>query len=333
MRIMRSILAALALLLFAGVTQMAFPTTAHAEARWQNFGADKAYGSRAAAIADAERTFVRAGWPAKAAKVMAEKMRTTPGERYLLTNGMRLDFMRSGSSGLWRNVLVDFKRPVQSMEFAAPAERWTETIDGVTYEAILPEVCNNLSGRKRGVPQEPCDWVLLQVGPQGGVASAAVLSPTYVDTLNCVVSYQGPGGGPNGRVFDAGNFTKLSETGMHPCDWREVVAYFAQPLTPIHGCFEVSPGWWVIQVDPSFRRDPNNILVLCLSLPDGRTTLSVEVRPKDFVKNSAGFYIATVWQSEPHVPATYRGHTWLWWEWDLSRGPELMRRSRGEIFE
>lgn len=116
--------------------------TAHAETRWQNFGADPAYSSRVAAIANAPQDMRRMELSEKVIQAFKVAMRT-PGTRVRLTNGDRLAFMRTGPNGLWRDVLVDFRRPVRNMEYAAPAEEWTVTVDGVTYTYGIPDICNN----------------------------------------------------------------------------------------------------------------------------------------------------------------------------------------------
>ncbi len=119
-------------------------------ARWEHYGADPAYRSHAEALAHAEQDFIRAGWSRDVSAKMVAKMRSEPCERIELRNGDRLDFMRTGRNGQWRNVLVAFTEPYH-MKLTAPACRWTLTQDGLTYEAIEPDVCHNLAGRKRGI--------------------------------------------------------------------------------------------------------------------------------------------------------------------------------------
>lgn len=119
---------------------------AHAGATWKRFNADPAYQSREAAIADAPRVFRQVGYPEPVIKLLTEAMKD-PGVRTHITNGMKLDFMRSGKSDLWRNVLVDFEKPPieNNMEFSAPAEEWTVEWKGTLYTALDPDVCNNLA--------------------------------------------------------------------------------------------------------------------------------------------------------------------------------------------
>lgn len=155
----RNILIALALLTFG----WAIAGDATAQARWQHYGADPAYASKEAAKADAAAVFRRAGWPPEAITAMVAKMASTPAERITLRNGDRLDFMRSGSSGLWRNVLVDFVSHGRGVEVIVHADRWQVTVDNVLYEAIIPDVCNNLGGRRKPPPEIDCVYHDIEV--------------------------------------------------------------------------------------------------------------------------------------------------------------------------
>jgi len=148
----RNILIALALLTLG----WAAAGEASAQAHWRNYGADPAYASKEAAKADAAAVFRRAGWPPEAVTAMVSKMASTPAERITLRNGDRLDFMRSGSSGLWRNVLVDFVSHGRGVEVIVHADRWQVTVNNVQYEAIIPDVCNNLAGRRIPPPDNDC---------------------------------------------------------------------------------------------------------------------------------------------------------------------------------
>jgi hypothetical protein len=134
---------------------MALATNSFAVATWENFGADPAYKSREAAIADAPRVLRQAGYPEQAISLLSEAMKG-PGVRTHVTNGMKLDFMRSGKSALWRNVLVKFKKPPRetSMEYSAPSEEWTVEWDGKKWTVGIPDVCNNIYGKRpvRHVP-------------------------------------------------------------------------------------------------------------------------------------------------------------------------------------
>lgn len=124
----------------------------HSGAVWRHFGADRAYTSRAAAIADAPRVLRQAGYPEPVVALLTEAMQT-PGTATHVVNGMKLDFMRSGASSLWRNVTVAFEKPplAESMEYAAPSEEWSVEFGGTTWTVGIPKVCNNIYGKKTAV--------------------------------------------------------------------------------------------------------------------------------------------------------------------------------------
>lgn len=126
----------------AALAAVSFGSAANAS-EWKHWGADPAYKTPAAAKADAANVFRRAGWPPKAISAMLEEMKKKP-EKFELRNGDRLDTMRSGASALWHDVHVNFT-PGKGVKVTVTADRWTVTVDGITYMAILPEVCNNLS--------------------------------------------------------------------------------------------------------------------------------------------------------------------------------------------
>lgn len=143
----RIILAGLALVVvLIGVGLMAPKASA---ATWRHFGADKAYTSREAAIADVPRVLRQAGYPERAITLLTEAMKH-PGVRTHVTNDMKLDFMRSGKSALWRDVLVQFDKPPvkERMEYSAPTEEWSVDVDGVTWTVGIPDVCNNTYGKR-----------------------------------------------------------------------------------------------------------------------------------------------------------------------------------------
>ncbi len=127
---------------------LAFATlasSAHAEWKWQHFGADPYATSREAAMKTREIAFAKLGLPAEAVAV-AMQATTKPSEPTKLTNGDRLGAMISKGSIVHRDVLVDFKNPSQrGMEFVAKAEKWVVTSEGKIYTILLPEVCNNWS--------------------------------------------------------------------------------------------------------------------------------------------------------------------------------------------
>ncbi len=137
---MRKIIATLLALAFATLA-----SSAHAEWKWQHFGADPYATSREAAMKTREIAFAKLGLPAEAVAV-AMQATAKPSEPTKLTNGDRLGSMISKGSIVHRDVLVNFKNPSQrGMEFVAKAEKWVVTSEGKIYTILLPEVCNNWS--------------------------------------------------------------------------------------------------------------------------------------------------------------------------------------------
>jgi len=151
---------------------MALANVANA-ATWEHFNADPAYSSREAAIADAPRVMRQAGYPEPAISLLIEAMKK-PGTETHVTNGMKLDFMRSGKSALWRNVEVKFKKPPReaSMEYSAPAEEWTVDWNGNKWTIGIPKVCNNTYGKRTSAPT-PQAPPTLAPAPKPPVTTAA----------------------------------------------------------------------------------------------------------------------------------------------------------------
>ena len=171
-------------------------TNSAGAATWEHFNADPAYPSHEAAIADASRVMRQARYPEPVIRLLTEAMKK-PGVRTHVTNDMKLDFMRSGKSALWRNVEVKFKKPPReaSMEYSAPSEEWTADWNGTTWTVGIPDVCNNTYG-KRGprthdvstptVSQPPAQVPVPQVPapvpqPAAPVASQYGLQVNYMD--------------------------------------------------------------------------------------------------------------------------------------------------------
>ncbi len=144
-----------------------------AVATWEHFGADKAYTSREAAIADAPKVLKRVGYPEPVIALLTEAMKN-PGTGTYVTNGMKFDFMRSGKDALWRNVLVKFTKPPikERMEYSAPAEEWSVDWNEKKWTVVLPAVCFNLLGKPTSVPPQK------EVPPKKEIPPSVAYSPS-----------------------------------------------------------------------------------------------------------------------------------------------------------
>lgn len=318
---MRFFLVILAALAFVGG---AAGTASAQEARWRHYGADPAYASKDAAKADAANVFRRAGWPPEAIAAMTERMRTVPPERIELRNGDRLDFMRSGRTGLWRNVLVDFVPPPgRGVSVVVAADRWVVVVGGVTYEAIIPDVCNNLAGRRSATPprQDPCVYVVLPAQNKDSHVNVGLYGFTPEELATCPPSWQSGGTGTSGRVFDPNGYQPLRDCERRPCDWTAVTRSIGLPLVQ-SGSFQVADGWYAIRVPRVAIERQDRRVVLCLTDDQGRSTNSIGVQQHEYRQVSAGNYVATVWYDQANVPQEFlRTNTILWWRW-----PHLARQ-------
>ena len=105
--------------------------------RWQRFNRDPAYESMTRAKTDVMLVLHQRKWPKEVIDYFSAAVWEEPGRRVRVVNGDRLDFMRTGPSGLWLDVPVDFREaPAKNMEFAAPATEWSYEYQGRTYENI-----------------------------------------------------------------------------------------------------------------------------------------------------------------------------------------------------
>lgn len=140
---------------FIAVTlALAFATlanSAHAEFRWERFGADPYAASRNEAMQTRESAFRAMDLPES---VITELLRVTekPGEKVRITMGNRFSAQVSKGGVVHRNVVVAWSLPVRGMEYAAPAEKWQVSWEGKTFTVILPEICFNWSAN---VPPPP----------------------------------------------------------------------------------------------------------------------------------------------------------------------------------
>ncbi len=287
-------------------------------ARWQYYNRDRAYATKEEALAHAERDFIRAGWPAAAAASMATTMRSENCERIELSKDDRLDFMRTGPSGLWRNVLVDFVQPA-NMRITAPACKWTKEIDGVMYEAILPDVCFNLAGRKAGIP---CDYVLFPIRRQGeSIAHIPGYGPLTDSVCHGYV-----------RVEDTGtsireiSTSKAMAAGCIRYRWEcsfEGADAVARPRTRTAEASipDLTPGQWAIRVSRKNSANPASGLGICIEYIDPvtgewKTSYVAIATSDDYVKLSSGQQVARVAYKASELPPGTRvqgpGYLYLW---------------------
>ena len=104
---------------------------AHAEFKWQHFGADPYASSRDEAMRTRESAFSKLDLPKPVVKLLVEATQK-PGEKVRLVNGDKLSAMMSKGGIVHRNVTVAFAKPPVSgrMENAAPAEKWQGDVGG-----------------------------------------------------------------------------------------------------------------------------------------------------------------------------------------------------------
>ena len=140
---------------------------AHAEFKWQHFGADPYASSRDEAMRTRESAFSKLDLP-KPVVTRLVGASQKPGAKVRLVNGDKLSAMMSKGGIVHRNVTVAFTKPPVSgrMEYAAPAEKWQVTWEGKVYIVILPEICYNWSSIA-GPPIKKCVELVFNA-PVGG---------------------------------------------------------------------------------------------------------------------------------------------------------------------
>ncbi|MBU0750339.1 hypothetical protein KKH15_02365 [Patescibacteria group bacterium] len=305
---MKKLIIALALL-FAS---LGIAGTANATARWQNFGADKAYASREAALADANAVMKRAGWPEEVRRLMLQKMQQR-GTTVRLTNGMHLDFMRSGSSDLWVNVLVDFKKPPSkdagNMEYSAPAEEWVVEWGGKLWRFGRPEVCNNLYGivvqMSQAAVLPDCPYILMEARPGDWAVNFALVG--RFKPSSCF-AYSYAGMNRKSIQFSSLDYMPLpTHCPTAPCDFTRTVAATGLPLMQ-SGSFLVEPGFYVVRVSPEFAASAKNRALFCLQRRSGWHSCGIGVQNFDYL---GSLKVATIYYTKEEIP---KGSTSrLWW--------------------
>lgn len=260
-------------------------------AHWRHYGADHAYASKAAAKADAANVFHRAGWPPRAVVAMVEKMKES-SERIELRNGDHLDFMRSGKHALWRNVEVDFAAPAKGMTPpTAKADRWTVVVDGKTYVAVLPDVCNNLAGmtvKCRLVNIETRDVLEIE------------LHYRYESDDDCwgyrEVSTIGEPDSPSAE------WKKPGKCKNGPCDFQRVDANVTGPPMGLVGTIKVKPGKHQFRVSYKVL----DICILYAGKPEPESSFTSRVRPAKDYRPMNGYMQAHVRYSSAELPPGVR---------------------------
>lgn len=274
--------AALALLL-SGEVAMAQtatrPPTAQSQtartARWRYFGVDRAYQRREDAMRDADNYMRRIGWSDQCRAQMLPVLQR-PGRRVRINNGERYDTMRTGPTGIWRNVLVDFAG-VQSVE----GERWEIHCEGRDYVLVLPDVCNNWLSK---VTERETVCVIINVEIKNPDEDMLAWQRRHLATDDCWAVrrvdrlFQSGSSGPAWNPIQAGCIGR-------PCSfdaYNRTYGYrqASQGTIPID-----RPGIYQIQVAPSEDVD------LCLKLFD-------PTRPNDLGAVTSSFTNGVRWEQD-----------------------------------
>lgn len=301
---MKKILIALALLVFGWAGA---PGLAHAETHWVNYGADKAYTSRAAAIADAPRVHRQAGLPEPVVALFQEAMKH-PGKRVIISNGMKLDYMRTGPTGLWRDVVVAFKQTIARMLITAPAEEWSVTYNGVTYSTGIPDICYNLYGMHVQAPPAPAPCGQIRVNtksadvttPESSTLHFIMLGERMPSDPNCPFLYKGP--------HDAMFYPLPTECPHGPCDFKDVIQASGLRAGPSGG-IDVSrdSGTYTFQVSEAWMKSKRHLYVFCLSRVDGTQSCGKDIGAADYFDR-----IAIVGYAAADAIAGWAGKLRIW---------------------
>jgi hypothetical protein len=300
-------LALAALLLFGATCGQAQAAT------WQHFGADKAYTSRAAAIADAPRVMRQVGYPEPVVALLTEAMKKAGDTNCHVVNGMVLPWMRSGTAAVWRSVRVAFDKPPVSdnMEYSAPCEKWVVEWNGRTWGIGRPEICNNLFGIAgsppptrtvyRNPPPPHCPMIMAHV--PDGAANLVFIQLTATGRVpasrGCPFLYQAPG--------DTGWYSLPTHCPEAPCDHEQVIAASGLQPGPSGGVnVKGRPGVYKFQVTPEAAASPDFVYAFCVVMEDETGSCAVDVRSTDY---HAG--VATIF-SEQEIPSSWRWRRLYW---------------------
>ena len=255
-----------------------------------------------------------------------------PGELVHIVNGDLLDFMRSGRTELWTNVLVAFENhPTPGMEHAAPALYWMVQTEDGTFEVWLPKVCNNLAGRwtRRVEARLECAYVLFEARADDAYAVVHVLGAPVPEPDHCQIS-RSSSIGRNGANFDGVSFVDLVDGVPSRCPTDVIPGFYGLPNLQV-GSFQVSPGWWAVKVPVALADNPRNRVVVCIVKKNGLATHAMGVQHFDYnLMEGTGRKFAVIWYSEAEVQQNYRGRTNLWRRW--SQQIDGCRSSAGNWF-
>lgn len=300
-----ALLGSAALLSLMGGTAYAAPTTPTAAVQaplvkstghsWVNFGADKAYPSRGAAIADMPRVLRAMGYPEEVIALFVEAMKK-PGTPMRVTNGMRLAFERSGANQLWIDVPVAFWSPTAKMEFAAPAEAWTVPWGGKLWTIGIPEICNNLFGLTPTpipVPADDCRKIRVRVKADVKILRYALYGRYR---MNSCFTMTRPGGQPEPMP------NRCPDTN---CNFRDISILLRKEPTQSGGT-DAQEGVFEFSVSREFAENPENLAAFCRELKDGTHTKGIGIIPIGYREGVADIFY------QGQVPAGYRWAPIYW---------------------
>ncbi len=299
----------IALALLFGVA-LGLTDTADAKARWQNFGADKAYTSPEAAKADIANVLVRVGYDRAVAVCVQERVQSHEADREVtLTNGDTLDWMRTGRTGLWRNVLVDFARPPvdeNGVQYAVTAKEWDVTCHGVTITIGLPAVCNNLYGRSLPPPKKAelrCKYVVMEARPGDWAINFALSAykPSACPALNYVQSEKEVAA----AIRDVDGWGNLPTRCGGPCTFEDVIQAAKYPIVQTGG-FGVAPGYYIFRLAPD-----TELVVFCLQRGATLHSCGIDVYDPDYL-DYGGYRLATIFYDLAERPRDW-AHRFLYW--------------------
>jgi len=285
---MRQVIFIVFALFVSGVIQQA-----DAKATWRHFGANPAYTTRGTAIKDATRVMRSANYPEQVIRALVKAMKL-PGKEVCVSNGTKLNFMRSGKNALWRDVLVAFDTPPVNakMAYCAPSEEWSVPLGGTLWVIGIPKVCHNLYGiKKKIVPVKPiieaCYTVRFDSPVRGFVRWGVGTTQGPLSPSGC-----------NAQRHDNGVWTAwIGECDVCTGAKRFISKILGGPAEIPHKYLFKAKG---IQQELRFSSAiTKDVLYICLQLEDGTRTCGVYVSPSDWKGGKTLVVIPNVaWQRD-----------------------------------